>query len=160
MWISWLAQISSYYRFRSIYLINRFRPIFNILSIHIQICGTKFVEIKMWQNLSWDEICHSRKSLPDSRSQTHVQTFATNFWLDQTFATDILNVQTFATAIWNFQTFDHNDPSDRIGDGATETSRPIFGIFRLTDQDLPFPDFCYQKTRSWFLRPSRNEMQM
>ena len=67
---------------------------------------------------------------PGSRSQTHVQTFATKFWHVQTFQTKIRHVQTLATKTWHFQTFAtmmiRCDYRDRSGGGATKTSRLIF----------------------------------
>ena len=94
-------------------------------------------------------------------SQTQVHTFAINFWHFKTFATKVRHFQTFAT------TMIRRDLREQNGDGATEISRPIFGMCilsrpRLTisrlsrsnqklnrnfvDQDLPFPDFRDQTT--------------
>ena len=74
---------------------------------------------------------------PESKSQTHVQTFATKFWHVETFQTKIRQVQTFATKIWLLQTFAtmmmiRRDFRDRSGGGATETSRLIFVMSRLS----------------------------
>ena len=67
-----LAQISTYYRFRPIYLINRFgsiqisshiqHPIIPYPSLRDEIC----VRFEMGRNLlklKWDEICHGTKSV-------------------------------------------------------------------------------------------------
>ena len=65
-------------------------------------------------------------STPGSRSQTHVQTFATKFWHVQTFQTKIRYVQSFATKMIR------RDYRDRSEGGAIKTSRLIFGMSRLS----------------------------
>ena len=63
---------------------------------------------------------------PGSRSQTHVQTFATKFWHVQVFQTKIRQVQNLATMMIR------RDYRDRRGGGATKTSWLISGNFRLS----------------------------
>ena len=94
---------------------------------------------------------------PGSRSQTHVQSFATNFRHVQAFQTKIRHVQTFVTKTWRFQTLAtmmiRRNFSDRRGGGATETARLIFGMFRLSQPRFAISKLSRPKNLSRLLRP-------
>ena len=83
--------------------------------------------------------------VPGSRSQTHVQTFATKFCHVQTFQTKIRHVQTLATKTWLFQTFT-----------TMMIRRDSYLVYPDSrDQELPFPDFRNRKTKARLSRPRR-----
>ena len=110
-------------------------------------------------HIPWYSSMKSDVLLPGSRSQTHVQTFATKFWHVQNFQTKVRYVQTLATKTWHFQTFAtmmiHRDYRDRGGGGATKTSRLIFGMSRLSRPRVTISLLSRPKTKARLSRPWR-----